>query len=70
MNRYIVYTTEGNTSVPNPDVDVDNCQLLGFIESRSEKDAVKELFEKNDWIEKAGFSMDNTVALPLLTESL
>lgn len=70
MNQYIVYTTEGFTSGPNKEEDVENCQVLGIIEERSEKQAVKRLFEKNEWIREAGFSMDNAIALPILTKSI
>lgn len=68
MNEYIVYTTQGYTL--GPDADVNNCQILGFIEALSENDAIKRLFENNEWIEEAGFSIDKTTARPLLTSSI
>lgn len=48
MNEYIIYTTEGYTSDPNEDVDVENCQVLGIIEGLSEKDAINKLFKQNE----------------------
>ena len=47
-----------------------NCQLLGTIEGCSEEDAIKRLFEQDEWIQKAGFSMDNAIAHPLHTKSI
>lgn len=69
MNEYIVYTTEGFTSGPNTDVDVENCQVLGIIEGLSAKDAINRLFNQNEWIREAGFTMGNALARPLLTIS-
>lgn len=70
MNDYIIYTTEGYTCGPNSDVDVENCQVLGITDGSSKEDAVNRLFEQNDWIRKAGFSIENAVAYPLLTTSI
>ncbi len=70
MNEYIVYTTEGYTSGPKMTADVENCQVLGTIEGRSEGDAIKKLFKQNEWIMKAGFTLDNAFARPLLTNSI
>lgn len=70
MNEYIVYTTEGYTSGPNENVDLENCQVLGIIEDLSEEGAINKLFEQNDWIHRAGFTVGNAIARPLLTTSL
>lgn len=70
MKEYIVYTTEGYTSGPNTDIEVQNCQVLGIIEGSSSKEAIKKLFEQNDWIMKAGFSIDKAFARALLTSSV
>lgn len=70
MAEYLVYTTEGLTSGPNINIDVENCQVLGTIEGVSEKDAINKLFGQNDWIQQAGFSIDNALARPLLTTSI
>ncbi len=66
--EFIVYTPEGFTTGPNTNVDVSNCQVLGFIDADSEAHAIKKLFELNDWIHKAGFTMENALALPILTD--
>ena len=70
MNEYIVYTTEGCTSGPNSDYDIENCQVLGFIEGLSERDAANRLSEQHDCIRKAGFVIDNTIVRPMLTVSI
>lgn len=70
MNEYVVYTADGYTSGPNTNVDVENCQVLGIIEEFSEEDAIKKLFKQNEWIPKAEFTEDNTIARPLLTSSI
>lgn len=70
MNEYIVYTTDGYTYGPNEDVNVENCQVLGIIEGLSEEGAINKLFEENDWIHRAGFIVENTIARPLLTDSV
>ena len=57
MNEYIVYTKEGYTYGLNSDLDIENCQVLGIIESLTEKDAINKLFEQNDWIHRAGFTV-------------
>lgn len=70
MNEYIVYTAEGATYGPNADADIENCQVLGIIEGKTECDAINRLFEQKDWIHKAGFSAGNAFARPLLTFSV
>ena len=70
MNEYIVYTTEGYTSGPTEGVDVENYQVLGIIEGFSEEGAINKLFEQNDWIHRAGFTVENVIARPLLTTSV
>lgn len=70
MKEYIVYTTEGYTSGPDSNADVENCQVLGIIEGLSEEDAIYKLFEHNEWITTAGFTEDNAIARPLLTSSI
>lgn len=70
MNEYIVYTTEGYTSGPDSNVDIENCQVLGFAEGLSEEDAINNLFEQNEWLPKVGFTTGNAIARPLLTDSI
>ncbi len=70
MNEYVVYTIEGYTSGPDSNVDIENCQVLGFVEGFSEEDAINKLFEQNEWLPKAGFTMGNAIAHPILTASI
>lgn len=69
MNTYVVYTTEGSTSGPNTDIDIENCQILGFIDEISEIRAIEKLFDQNRLFKLAGFSPDKAVALKVLTSS-
>lgn len=55
MNEYIFYTTEGYTTAPNENFEVENCQLIGIASGESKKDALAVLFEENPWIIPAGF---------------
>lgn len=34
MNEYIFYTAEGISLAPNQNVEIDNCQVLGFVEAK------------------------------------
>ncbi len=70
MIEYIVYTSEGCTLGPKNSVEIENCQVLGFIDGNAEDDAIRKLFEQNEWIEKSGFSIDKALARPLLTSSI
>lgn len=55
MNTYVVYTTEGSTSGPNTDIDIENCQILGFIDEISEIRAIEKLFDQNRLFKLAAF---------------
>lgn len=55
MNEYIIYTTEGYTTAPNEDVEVENCQMLGTAKGKDEREAKSNLLKENPWIIKAGF---------------
>lgn len=61
MKNFIIYTTEGTTYGPNEDVPVENCQVLGIIQSHTETAAVDHLFATNKWIHEAGFKKDYVV---------
>lgn len=69
MKDFIIYTTQGTTCGPNINVDVENCQLLGIMQSNTEEDAINELFDQNEWIRRAGFTKDYVVAKQLFTLS-
>lgn len=47
MNEYIFYTTEGTTLAPNQDFDVENCQILGFVNAPTLSNAKKLLLQEN-----------------------
>ena len=68
MNEYIFYTTEGITLAPNQDEDVDNCQILGFIEAKTCTEAKELLLKNNPWIVEAGFSMNKIMVKQVLTK--
>lgn len=70
MKTFIVYTTQGTTSGPNMDVDVENCQVLGIVQSNTGTDAINELFENNEWIHNAGFTKDCVEVKQLLSSSI
>lgn len=69
MSEYLIYTSEGYTTAPD-DSAVENCQVLGVIDGHSEEEAIQKLFEKNEWIEKAGFTEENALGRPLLLSSI
>lgn len=47
MNEYIFYTTQGMTFPPNEDEEIDNCQILGFVEAKNSSEAKAILLEDN-----------------------
>lgn len=68
MNEYVFYTTEGITLAPNEDDDIDNCQLLGFVEAKNCSEAKDLLLENNPWIVEKGFSMSKIMVKQVLTK--
>ncbi|MCR4812283.1 MAG: hypothetical protein K5867_06790 [Bacteroidales bacterium] len=56
MNKYIIYTTEGNTLAPNMNVEVENCQMLGESRGNNPNEAKDNLLKDNPWISEAGFN--------------
>lgn len=67
MNKYVFYTTEGMTLPPDEDEDVDNCQILGFVEAQNSSEAMDLLLKNNPWIIETGFSMSEIVVKQVLT---
>lgn len=67
MNEYIFYTTEGTTLAPNQDIDIENCQILGFVNASNLSNAKKLLLQENPWIVKANFSIDKIMVRQVLT---
>lgn len=68
MNEYIFYTTEGITLPPNDYEDVDNCQILGFVEAINSSEAMDLLLKNNLWIVEKGFSKSKIMVKQVLTE--
>lgn len=56
MNKYIIYTTEGHTTAPNENIEVENCQMLGEVYGNNPDEAKDNLMKENPWIAEAGFS--------------
>ena len=68
MNEYLIFTTEGNTTAPNADMEVENCQLLGRIRATSIEMARIELLKENPWIEEAGFRPEEFIQDQVVTK--
>lgn len=69
MKEYIIYTTEGYTTAPNENFEVENCQVLGRAHGKDEKEAQANLLEENPWILKAGFSPTKFIVKQLANET-
>ena len=67
MNKYIFYTTEGTTLPPYKNEDVENCQILGFVEAKDCSEAMNLLLENNPWIVETGFSTSEIMVKQVLT---
>lgn len=63
MKKYIFYTAEGVTTAPNIEVEVNNCQLLGFSEGINKTSALIKLLNENPWIEDSGFRLSEIVGV-------
>lgn len=64
MKRFLIYTAEGYTESPTSK-HVENCQILGKVDSNSKEDAIDALFEKEFWI-TSGFSKDAAIAIEIV----
>lgn len=67
MNEYIFYTTEGTTFAPDQS-EIDNCQILAFIDAPNLSKAKELLLQENPWIVEAGFSIDEIAVKQVLTK--
>ncbi|MBQ6190322.1 MAG: hypothetical protein IJK45_09145 [Bacteroidaceae bacterium] len=65
MNEYIFYTTEGYTIAPNEEIQLDNCQVLGFAMGDNVKEATEHLLKENLWIIEAGFNAESFIVRQL-----
>lgn len=66
MKKYLFYTPEGITLAPDPEVEIENCQLLGFSIGSNEVDALHNLLKDNNWIQKAGYDVKKVVAVQIV----
>lgn len=57
MAKYIFYTDEGTTTAPNGD-DVENLQVIGIEDGKSQKEATKNLLKNNRLIKEMEFDED------------
>ncbi len=63
--QYLFYTTEGFTQAPDG-VEIDNCQILAFIDAEEERQAWQKFKVENAWMEGRGFSLQGEVCRELL----
>lgn len=68
MNEYIFYTIEGMTLPQNENEEIDNCQILGFVEAKNSSEAKDLLLEDNPWIVEAGYSLSEIKVKQVLTK--
>lgn len=59
MNEYMIYTLQGFTQSPTNE-QVENCQILGFVEADDAEQARLMLIKENPEITKRGFNIDET----------
>ncbi len=69
MNEYIIYTTEGYTEAPNENVEIENCQVLGWGKGDNPSKAVDVLLARNPYIIKSGFDTSKFVIMQVLTRA-
>lgn len=67
MNEYIIYTTQGHTIVPNENIEVENCQVLGCDFRNNKDEAQENLLKENPWIGEAGFNKSEFIVRQLMT---
>ncbi|MGP1465928.1 MAG: hypothetical protein ACTTKJ_10030 [Prevotella koreensis] len=67
MNEYIIYTAEGYTIAPNKNIEVENCQVLGYTYGNNAAEAQDNLLRENPWITEAGFRRSEFVVKQLQT---
>ena len=68
MNEYIIFTTEGHTTAPNENVEVENCQVLGRARGNNPNEAKDNLLKDNQWIAEAGFNSSKFVVVQFLSD--
>ncbi len=67
MKKYIILTPEGQTIAPNVDYEVENLQVLGFVEKvKDENEAIIKLLKENSWIIDAEYNVSEFILHELL----
>ncbi len=57
MAKYLFYTSEGWTQAPD-NTDVENYQILGFVQEDDEPKALRQLLNDNPWITEHQYDID------------
>lgn len=68
MNKYIIYTTQGDCKSPDGKY-IGNCQVLGVASGMTGGDAIKNLFQESELIRERGYEEPGCVAMCLGAES-
>lgn len=67
MKKYIFITSEGNTTAPNENIEINNMQVIGIVENvENENDALIKLLKENLWIIDAEFNVAEFIAYQIL----
>jgi hypothetical protein len=68
LKEYIIISNEGYTLSPASQ-EVENQQVLGYEFGASENDARESFFKRNDWLVKAGFDCERSLAYQIIRDS-
>jgi len=67
MKKFIILTPEGQTTAPNPDIEINNLQVIGIIEKvNNENEAIVKLLRENTWIIDAEYNVSEFIIHELL----
>lgn len=64
MNKYVIYTAQGYCEDPDGN-EVDNYQILGWIQANDKKEAVEKFLNDNSWVSEKGYDKHGFVAQQL-----
>ncbi|MBQ8226611.1 MAG: hypothetical protein IJZ92_04115 [Bacteroidaceae bacterium] len=70
MNEYIFYTPEGYTYPPKKDTEAENCQVLGRVLAKDEKEAKFQLEEELPWIKDCGFNISKAICKQIVNDDM
>lgn len=65
MKNYIILTNQGFTESPK-NQEIENQQVLGYINSDSEYEVIEKFVKENPWILEKGFSKNEMIVRELL----